>query len=208
MSDEPVGTRWHRLTGGVSGQEYAERMAAHAAQSADAHGEATLVHGLVGPGARILDAGCGTGRVALRLAELGHDCVGVDADRSMLEVARRSGPGISWLEADLAALPEAVTCVPPFDLVLMAGNVVPLLAEGTLESTLAALGGVLRPEGLLVAGFGLDDGHLPEGCPPTPWSDYVNAARAAGLVLEAAYATWDADPLDAQQGYAVGVHRR
>ncbi|WP_372343101.1 methyltransferase domain-containing protein [Streptomyces sp. KL116D] len=44
----------------------------------------------------MLDAGCGTGRVTIRLSELGYDCVGFDLDASMLDVAgsrRLSCPG-------------------------------------------------------------------------------------------------------------------
>jgi SAM-dependent methyltransferase len=58
----------------------------------------------VPPGAHVLDAGCGTGRVAIRLAELGYDCVGVDLDPAMLAEARRAAPALAWVPADLASL--------------------------------------------------------------------------------------------------------
>ena len=41
---------------------------------------------------RVLDAGCGTGRVAIELARRGIEVVGVDADPDMLERARRRAP--------------------------------------------------------------------------------------------------------------------
>ncbi|MFD7654439.1 class I SAM-dependent methyltransferase [Actinosynnema sp. NPDC059797] len=47
-------------------------------------GEAELVHGVLPPGAGVLDLGCGTGRVAHRLVELGHPVVGVDESPEML----------------------------------------------------------------------------------------------------------------------------
>jgi SAM-dependent methyltransferase len=47
-------------------------------------GEAELVHGALPPGAPVLDLGCGTGRVAHRLLELGHPVVGVDESPEML----------------------------------------------------------------------------------------------------------------------------
>jgi 2-polyprenyl-3-methyl-5-hydroxy-6-metoxy-1,4-benzoquinol methylase len=56
-----------------------------------------LMTGMVGryvadPGARILDAGCGTGNMALLLHQLGyHNIVGIDASQGMLEAARAKG---------------------------------------------------------------------------------------------------------------------
>jgi 2-polyprenyl-3-methyl-5-hydroxy-6-metoxy-1,4-benzoquinol methylase len=64
--------RWAELTGGQSGEEYAQRFAQLAASGHDIHGEATFCTALLKPAARVLDAGCGTGRIAIRLAELGH----------------------------------------------------------------------------------------------------------------------------------------
>ena len=64
-------SRWQDLTGGTSGVDYAARFAKLAASGADMHGEATYCAAVAWPGARFLDAGCGTGRVAIRLAEQG-----------------------------------------------------------------------------------------------------------------------------------------
>jgi len=203
---EPPTTRWAQLTGGASGEDYAGRFAALAASGADVHGEASYAAALVTPPARVLDAGCGTGRVAARLAELGYDCTGVDVDPSMLAVARREHPGLAWVLADLCALPEAGAVVAGgYDLVLAAGNVIPLLAEGALQPTVAQLARVLAPSGLLVCGFGLDAAHLPPGCPVTPLSAYDRACDAAGLGLVRRLAAWDGAPYDGG-GYAVSVH--
>lgn len=206
MTDEPR-TRWHELTGGSTGEEYAARFEKLAATGKDMHGEASMCDRLVPPGARILDAGCGTGRVSVRLAELGHDLVGVDVDESMLAVARRTAPDLVWVAGDLAALPEQVRERAPYDLVVMAGNVVPLLAPGTLDAALAGLAAVLAPGGVLVAGSGLDAAHLPGGCPVTPLEDYDAAAERAGLRLEQRFSTWEGQPFDPSEGYAVSVHR-
>ncbi|MBD0329558.1 MAG: methyltransferase domain-containing protein [Thermoleophilia bacterium] len=54
-----------------------------------------------------LDAACGTGRHAARLAALGHRVIGVDATPEMLEIARRKAPGGEFHEGDLHELPLA-----------------------------------------------------------------------------------------------------
>ena len=201
-------SRWDALTGGERGVEYAARFAELAATGVDVHGEAAMVAGLVPPGARVLDAGCGTGRVAIRLAQLGYDCLGVDADASMLAQARRLAPELPWLLADLAAL-EAVgrELGIPFDLVVAAGNVVPLLAAGTGKTVLAALAGRLRVGGLVVAGFGLDPAHLPLSDAPVDLATYDSWCACAGLEPAGRFAGWDGAPYR-DGGYAVSLHRR
>lgn len=198
-------SRWRELTGGTSGEDYAARFAALAASGRDMHGEARFCAALVPAGARVLDAGCGTGRVMIRLAELGYDCVGADLDASMLAVAREAAPELSWIQTDLAEFDPAAPGLGLFDLVVAAGNVFPLLAPGTEAETARRLAGALRPGGLLVAGFGLDEAHLP--VPPSlTLEEYDAHCAAAGLTLVDRFATWDADPYEGG-GYAVSVHR-
>ncbi len=205
-SPEDKQTRWQSLTGGTSGRDYVARFEALAAAGKDMHGEATFCAALLRTGARVLDAGCGTGRVAIRLSELGFDCVGVDFDESMLQVAREAAPDIPWLRADIASL-TAAQLGEPFDLVVMAGNVVPLLAPGTVEPVVLGLARLLRPSGQLVAGFGLDSAHLPPGCPVTPVPEYDEACALGGLHLVDRCSTWDRQPFTASAGYVVSVHR-
>lgn len=202
-----VMSRWEELTGGTSGEDYAARFAALARGGKDVHGEARFCAALVPAGARVLDAGCGTGRVMIRLAELGYDCVGVDLDASMLAVARKEAPGLPWLQADLAEFEPAVLGIPAdFDLVVAAGNIFPLLAAGTEAAVVRRLASALRPGGVLVAGFGLDAAHLPVP-PGITLPEYDAGCAAAGLTLVDRFATWDADPYEGG-GYAVSVHRR
>ena len=210
MTDAP-GALWRRVARGAFGGDgyasaYAERFDAVAARP-DAHGEADFVASLLAPGSRVLDAGCGTGRVAARLASLGHTVTGADVDESMVAEARRRWPGLEWLVADLAALPASAA---PYDLVVMAGNVVPFVEPAALRGTLAALAGRLVPAGLLVAGFGTDEAHLPPGAPRVPLEAYDEACDGAGLTLVARHAGWGSEqwPADGTDpGYAVSVHR-
>ena len=198
-------TRWAELTGGTSGADYAARFAALAATGVQMHGEAAFCAALVEPPARVLDAGCGTGRVAIRLADLGFDVVGTDLDSSMLDEARRQRPDLSWQLCDLADLPPLG---PPFDLVVAAGNVIPLLAPGTLDRAVAGFAAQLAPGAALVTGFGLDAAHLPKRCPVTELLDFDGACADAGLSLQDRYATWSGDVYPgADGGYAVSVHR-
>jgi SAM-dependent methyltransferase len=198
-------TRWSDATGGAGGPDYAARFDALAAAGADVHGEATLCAALVPVGSRVLDAGCGTGRVAIRLAELGYDVTGTDVDRSMLAVARERGPALRWVEADLSSLDLLAGGDPAYDLVVLAGNVVPLVAPGTESAAVARAAAHLRPGGLLVVGFGLDRAHLPPSAALVSLPEYDEWCAAAGLELVRRLATWDGQPYDGG-GYAVSIH--
>lgn len=199
--------RWAELTGGEAGEDYALRFARLAESGHDIHGEAAFCDALLSPAARILDAGCGTGRIAIRLAELGHSCTGVDVDRSMLAVARRDAPAQEWLHADLAHL-DSLGLAPGFDLALAAGNVIPLLAPGTEAAVVRQLAAVLRAGALLITGMGLDAEHLPLPEPTVTLTEFDQWCTDAGLTLRQRFATWDGDPYRPGGGYAVSVHSR
>jgi SAM-dependent methyltransferase len=57
-------------------------------------------------GGRVVDAGCGPGRITQYLRDLGVDAYGVDLSHRMIDVARRSYPGLCFEVGDIAALPE------------------------------------------------------------------------------------------------------
>jgi demethylmenaquinone methyltransferase/2-methoxy-6-polyprenyl-1,4-benzoquinol methylase len=59
------------------------------------------------PGARVLDACCGTGDLALACARAGARVTGLDFSERMLERARRKGPELEWVQGDALALPFA-----------------------------------------------------------------------------------------------------
>ena len=174
------------------GDDYQRRFDELAASGVDVHGEATFVLAY-SPGS-VLDAGCGTGRVAIELARRGVDVVGADVDPSMLTTARRAGPDVAWVQSDLAALDLGRT----FDVVVMAGNV-PLFTPPGTEAALVA--GCARHVGrLLVAGFQLGRGYSLE--------DYDRHCADVGLRLAERFATWDRAPFIQGGDYAVSVHVR
>ena len=145
---------------------------------------------------RWVDAGCGTGRVAIELARRGVDVVGVDVDTSMLATARRLAPDLVWVESDLAVLDLGRV----FDVVAMAGNVPLFTAPGTHASLVAGCARHVGPGDALVAGFQLGRGY--------ELDEYDRHCAAAELSLDARYATWDRDPFPGDGTYAVSVHRR
>lgn len=174
----------------------------------DPHGEANLCTELTFPGDEVLDAGCGTGRLAIELTRRGRRCVGVDVDASMLTEARRRSPDLSWVEHDLATLDLRAAGEPHrFKLIVAAGNVIPLLEAGTEAPAVRRLADHLLPGGVLVAGFGLDTAHLPLDAPPFGLAEYDAWCSDAGLELVTRFATWDRQPF-AGGGYAVSVHQR
>lgn len=178
------------------GDEYQARFDSLAASGVDVHGEATFVLTLERVPESVLDAGCGTGRVAIELTRRGLSVVGVDVDESMLAAAARAEPAIEWIRHDLASLDLGRT----FDVVVMAGNVPLFTPAGTHAALVAGCARHVGAGGRLVAGFQLDRGYA--------LADYDAQCEAAGLVLAERYGTWDREPFAPGGNYAVSVHRR
>ena len=197
-------TRWADLARGpAAARAYRQRFLDLEAAGQDLHGEARFVSDLVPPPSRVLDAGCGFGRVASELTRRGHLAVGVDADADLVELAREDDD-TRFVVADLSTL--SLTHDQEFHCVLLAGNVVPFLADGTLPQVLERLRAHLAPGGYLVAGFGLGP-NLPEGAATVDLRAYDRLATSCGLSYIARYATWERAPFVPGGDYAVSVHR-
>ncbi len=175
------------------GEEYQRRFDDLAATGVDVHGEVAFVM-RYSPNS-VLDAGCGSGRVAI---ELGHrgvaTVVGADVDASMLATARERAPEIEWIESDLAALDLGRT----FDVVVMAGNVPLFTRAGTHAALVAGCARHVARDGLFVSGFQLGRGY--------DLDEFDAHAEAAGLALRDRYATWDGAAFPGDGSYAVSVH--
>lgn len=55
-------------------------------------------------GNKILDLGCGTGRITSYYADKGYNVIGVDLSEKMLEVAKKKHPGIDFRLGDIRKL--------------------------------------------------------------------------------------------------------
>lgn len=149
----------------------------------DYEGEAERVAALlraegVGPGSRVLEAACGTGRYMACLA--GDYAVGgFDQSAEMLEQARRRLPGAPLWQARLESVrPEDVDGT--WDAVICLFSSIGYLFPGErLSHGLRALAGLLRPGGVLVLEPWVD---------PPAWVEGRPSLQTAGLPA------LDADP--------------
>jgi SAM-dependent methyltransferase len=193
-------TRWEQIgrQNPDRSQWYVERFRSMAAEGADLAGEARMVDAMVPRGARVLDAGCGPGRVGGELARRGHAVVGVDVDPVLVEAARADHPEGDWHVGDLAELDLPAAGVPePFDVAVMAGNVLTFVAPGTEAEVLRRIRAHLVPGGRLVVGFGAGRGYA--------FDALDDDARTAGFTVQHRFATWDLRPFAPESDFLVAV---
>ncbi len=194
------GNGWLRMIEENPGHSawYVERFRSMAAEGRDLDGEARFVDAMVGRNARILDAGCGPGRVGGRLAALGHQVVGVDIDPELIAAAEADHPGPVWLARDLAAFDLAAEGIAePFDVIVVAGNVMTFLDPTTRRDVLHRLLVHLAPDGRLVVGFGGGRGY--------EFDDFFADAASVGFRDELRLSSWDLRPFDDASTFLVAV---
>jgi SAM-dependent methyltransferase len=185
-------------------QTYDSAWTEMAAKGKDPHGEVAFIQRLmhrhhVDPGIAMLDAGCGTGRVAIELDSRGYRVEGTDVDPDMLGHARTKAPHLQWTQADLARLDLGKT----FDLIVLAGNVILFVEPEDRPLVSHSLSAHSKPGGLVLSGIQLarSDGRR---VPLAQWDEWL---ASAGFVLLERFATWDEDPWTDQADYAVSVHQ-
>jgi SAM-dependent methyltransferase len=106
----------------------------------------------VGPGARLLDAGCGTGRYAVELARRGFVVTSLDRSPALLREAqaraRAAGPGLRvTLEiGDLLALPAGAG----YDAIVCRGVLNELVEDEARAGALRAFARARRPHGAVL----------------------------------------------------------
>jgi SAM-dependent methyltransferase len=179
---------------------YIERFRSMAAAGDDLAGEARLIDAMVAREARILDAGCGPGRVGAFLADAGHQVVGVDIDPELIAAAEQDHPGPLWLVDDLATLDLPSRGIEEgFDAIVCAGNVMTFLAPNTRGEVLARLRAHLREGGRVVAGFGTRRGYDVDA--------FLDDARRAGLAPDVLLSTWSLHPFGPDSDFLVAILR-
>ena len=194
-------TRWMTDTKEGHSQWYVERFRTMAAEGRDLGGEARLVDAMLPPGSRVLDGGCGPGRVGAILRERGHTVVGGAADPVRIAAAEEVHPGPRWLGADLAELDLPAMGEPePFAGAVLAGNVIVFVTPGTEAEVLRRVAAHVVDDGFVVVGF-----HTDRDLTLTAFDD---AVRAAGLRLENRFATWDLRGWHDDADFAVNVLRK
>jgi SAM-dependent methyltransferase len=179
---------------------YIQRFRDLAAAGQDLVGEARLVDAMLPRGARVLDAGSGTGRIGGHLAAVGHDVVGVDGDPVLVAEAEKEYPRAHWLVGDLAELDLSASGVTePFHVIVCAGNVVTFLAESTRVEVLRRLRAHVRDDGRAAIGFGAGRGY--------EFPDFLADAEAAGWAPDLLLSTWDLRPFSDDADFLVALLR-
>jgi SAM-dependent methyltransferase len=122
--------------------------------------------------ARVLEVGCGEGRVARDLRARGYDVTGLDVSPTLVEAASDSDPSGTYVVGDASALPFGDSS---FDLVVSYNS---LIDVEDMTAAVAEAGRVLRQGGCFCA------------CVPHPFSDageFAGDAPDALFVLEGSY---------------------
>jgi len=180
---------------------YVERFRAMARAGDDLAGEARFVDAMAPRGARILDAGCGPGRLGGYLAPAGHHVVGVDVDPTLIEAAEQDHPGPRWLVGDLAELDLPARGIPePFDVIVSAGNVMTFLAPSTRVQALSRLLAHLTGDGRAVIGFGAGRDY--------EFAQFLDDAADAGFATDLLLSAWDVRPFTDDSEFLVALLRR
>ena len=176
------------------GANYDERWEQLANSGHNVHGEADFISQY--KPSSVLDAGCGTGRVAIELMRRCIDSVGVDLDAEMLEAARHKAPTLNWIEADL----QSFSLDRSFEIAILAGNVMIFVLPGSEARVIGQIAGHLQEGGLFVSGFSLDTDGI-------ELDQYDQVMKKLGLVPAGRWSTWQREPFTGDH-YAVSVHRK
>ncbi len=142
---------------------------------------------------RVLDAGCGHGRIAIPLAEAGAQVVAVDTDAASLDVITRAAPDVTVMLADMTSCAVEPASI---DVVLCLGNTFALVHDvDKAVATMQHWATCLRPGGTIV----LDDlaGDL--------WPELTGGNWCAGVDEDGRQLVWADDDSVFALRDAIGV---
>lgn len=204
-------TSWAEVTNSnpEHSKNYIARWESFEKEGRDINGEARLIDALAPDGARILDAGAGTGRLGGYLAaRYPGDSTGsaagtgrtlhvsgVDIDPVLVNYARSRYPSVDWHIGDLSH--DAEVPPGPFDLIVAAGNVLAFIPDPAHRDALGVLRRRLAPGGRLIVGFGLHRGRSR--------AEFDADAAEANLRIEQEFSSWDLRPADPDTGFIVAI---
>lgn len=177
---------------------FVQRFRDMAAKGEDIHGEARLINALIPATSRVLDAGCGSGRVGSYLLTQGHTVVGVDVDPVLIDAAQEDHPDGTWVLGDLIDMDlpsQGIT--KKFDAVVCAGNTITFLAPETEVEVLRRMAAHLVPGGRAAIGFGAGRGYA--------FEHFLSDAQDAGFEVDGTYSSWDLRPFTKQSDFLVAI---
>ena len=198
-------TRWETSENSGFAAHFSELIAT----GGDIEGEARLADALLPRGATVLDAGAGFGRVGAALQARGHHVVAAEKDPDLLAMAAEHYPDLPMVRTDILALtPDLLAAAghpTAYDLVVLVGNVIVLLAPDTEQRALGTLAALLADGGRILVGFHMKD-------PPTssarayPFEDFVADVEAVGLTVQHRFGSYELAPPNDE--YCVAVLSR
>jgi SAM-dependent methyltransferase len=185
-------TRWELGDNAGFAAHFSDLIAA----GADVEGEARLADALLPRGATVLDAGAGFGRIGAALQRRGHRVVAAEKDPALVLMAGEHYPDLAVVQTDILALtPDLLAGAghpTAYDLVVVVGNVMVLLAPDTERRTLATLRDLLAEGGRILVGF--HPVRTFGNARDYPAEEFVTDVEAVGLRVQHRFGSYELAP--------------
>jgi SAM-dependent methyltransferase len=202
---DPPTTRWEN----ADNSGFAAHFAGLIESGADIEGEARLADALLPRRATVLDAGAGFGRVGAALQGRGHHVIAAEKDPTLVTMAAEHYPDLPMVRTDILELsPDLLAHAghpTAYDLVVLVGNVMVLLAPGTERRAMAAVRDLLAEDGRVLVGFHPQDSPA-SSARAYPVEEFTADAEAVGLGVQHRFGSYELAP--ASDDYCVAVLAR
>jgi SAM-dependent methyltransferase len=204
MNDLPP-TRWETSENSGFAAHFTELIAT----GSDVEGEARLADAMLPRGATVLDAGAGFGRIGAALMARGHRVVAAEKDPALVAMAAEHYPDLPMVRTDILALDADLLAAAghptAYDLVVLVGNVIVLLAPDTERRALSTLAALLTEHGRILVGFHMKDAPT-SSARAYPFEDFVADVEAVGLRVQHRFGDYELAP--PSDDYCVAVLSR